>query len=143
MGNQASHLEAKIENLKSEGDPKQLVAAHQRVAELQADNAKKMFELGEVTRQLDQANRELNEARAELADNHRHIKEQKVSRRKADDDLLKMMKENETLKSKLSCKSITDYKQLVDSNPFTKKPEDNTVPMETRQEFDDSVPAEE
>ncbi|RWW38422.1 hypothetical protein BHE74_00056336 [Ensete ventricosum] len=49
MGNRASHLEAEIENLKSEGDPKQLAAAHQRVAELQADNAKKMSELGETT----------------------------------------------------------------------------------------------
>ncbi|RZR72875.1 hypothetical protein BHM03_00018197 [Ensete ventricosum] len=31
----------------------------------------------------------------------------------------------------------------VDSDPFTEKPEDNLVPMETRQEFDNSVPAEE
>ncbi|RWV77335.1 hypothetical protein GW17_00061853, partial [Ensete ventricosum] len=31
----------------------------------------------------------------------------------------------------------------VDSDPFTEKPEDNLVPMETRQEFDDSVPAKE
>ncbi|RWW08029.1 hypothetical protein BHE74_00047992 [Ensete ventricosum] len=31
----------------------------------------------------------------------------------------------------------------ADSDPFTEKPEDSSVPMETRQEFDDSVPAEE
>ncbi|RWV94703.1 hypothetical protein GW17_00042732 [Ensete ventricosum] len=31
----------------------------------------------------------------------------------------------------------------VDSTPFTEKPEDSSVPMETRQEFDDSVPPEE
>ncbi|RWW47667.1 hypothetical protein BHE74_00046320 [Ensete ventricosum] len=30
----------------------------------------------------------------------------------------------------------------VDANPFTEKPEDNSVPMETRQEFDDSLPPE-
>ncbi|RRT44996.1 hypothetical protein B296_00034495 [Ensete ventricosum] len=31
----------------------------------------------------------------------------------------------------------------VDSDPFTEKPEDGLVPMETRQEFDDSIPPEE
>ncbi|RWW42720.1 hypothetical protein BHE74_00051714, partial [Ensete ventricosum] len=31
----------------------------------------------------------------------------------------------------------------VDSNPFTEKPEDGLVPMETRQEFDDSIPPKE
>ncbi|RZR84299.1 hypothetical protein BHM03_00011086 [Ensete ventricosum] len=96
MGNQASHLEAKIENLKSEGDPKQLVAAHQRVAELQADNAKKMSELGEYGYRV-----------------------------------------------ALVCFQAQYPDLEMDSNPFTKKPEDNMVPMETRQEFDDSVPAEE
>ncbi|RWW52278.1 hypothetical protein BHE74_00041309 [Ensete ventricosum] len=30
----------------------------------------------------------------------------------------------------------------VDSDPFIEKSEDNLVPMETRQEFDDFVPAE-
>ncbi|RRT84251.1 hypothetical protein B296_00015072 [Ensete ventricosum] len=41
MGNRASHLEAEIEKLKFEGDPEQLAIAHQRVVELQANNAKK------------------------------------------------------------------------------------------------------
>ncbi|RWW36318.1 hypothetical protein BHE74_00058669 [Ensete ventricosum] len=82
------------------------------------------------------------------------IKEQKASCRKADNDLLKMMKENETLKAELPSKSIVDYKQTlafklgypdleVDSDLFTEKPEDSSVPIETRQEFDDSVPTEE
>ncbi|RWW47931.1 hypothetical protein BHE74_00046041 [Ensete ventricosum] len=31
----------------------------------------------------------------------------------------------------------------VDVGPFTKKPEDSLVPMETRQEFDDSIPPDE
>ncbi|RZR98383.1 hypothetical protein BHM03_00027721 [Ensete ventricosum] len=31
----------------------------------------------------------------------------------------------------------------VDINPFTEKPKDSLVPIETHQEFDDSVPPEE
>ncbi|RWW03759.1 hypothetical protein BHE74_00008575 [Ensete ventricosum] len=31
----------------------------------------------------------------------------------------------------------------VDSNPFTEKLEDGSMPMETRQKFDDSIPPEE
>ncbi|RRT70677.1 hypothetical protein B296_00021244 [Ensete ventricosum] len=68
MGNRASHLEVEIKKLKSEGDLEQLAAAHQRVVELQANNTKIMSELGEATQRLDQADRELNKARAELAD---------------------------------------------------------------------------
>ncbi|RRT45857.1 hypothetical protein B296_00016996 [Ensete ventricosum] len=36
-----------------------------------------------------------------------------------------------------------DLNLEADSDPFTEKPEDSSVPMEIRQEFDDSVPAEE
>ncbi|RWW41126.1 hypothetical protein BHE74_00053407 [Ensete ventricosum] len=78
------------------------------------------------------------------------MKEQRANRRKADDELLKLMKENESLKAELPGKSIADYKQSawypdleVDSDPFTEQPEDSSVPMETCQEFDDSIPPEE
>ncbi|RWW77822.1 hypothetical protein BHE74_00013978 [Ensete ventricosum] len=53
MGNRASHLEVEIKKLKSEGDLEQLAAAHQRVVELQANNAKIMSELGKATQRLD------------------------------------------------------------------------------------------
>ncbi|RZR79715.1 hypothetical protein BHM03_00005529 [Ensete ventricosum] len=123
MGNQASHLKAKIAKLKTEGDPELLTVARQQMAELQADNAKLRSELGIVCL----------------------IKEQK-----ADDELLSLMRENEALKAELPSKSIADYKQSarypnleVDIDPFTEKPEDSSVPMKTRQEFDDSIPPEE
>ncbi|RRT50059.1 hypothetical protein B296_00040613 [Ensete ventricosum] len=104
------------------------------------------------------------------------MKEQRADRRKADDKLLKLMR-NESLKAELPGKSITDYKQSVrfgwglrwigqvsyeygyrvalarfqarypdlevDNKPFTKQPEDSSVPMKTHQEFDDSIPPEE
>ncbi|RRT56562.1 hypothetical protein B296_00047766, partial [Ensete ventricosum] len=49
MGNRASHLEAEIEKLKSEGNPKQLAAAKQQAIDLWADYDKVATELGEGT----------------------------------------------------------------------------------------------
>ncbi|RZR77214.1 hypothetical protein BHM03_00002225 [Ensete ventricosum] len=66
----------------------------------------------QIVLQLEQAE-ELNEAQAALEDNQRQLKKQKANRRKVDDDLPKIMKENETLKTELSSKCITDYKQSV------------------------------
>ncbi|RRT59084.1 hypothetical protein B296_00013005 [Ensete ventricosum] len=119
-GEPAIHLEAEVVKLKSEGDPEQLAA---------------------------------------------------------DDELLRLMRENKTLKIELPSKSVADYKQPVgfgwglqrmgqvsyefgyrvalarfqarypnlemDSDPFTEKLEDSSVPIETRQEFDDFIPLEE
>ncbi|RRT80383.1 hypothetical protein B296_00009415 [Ensete ventricosum] len=147
MGNRASHLEAEVAKLKLEGDPEQLTA------------------------------KELNEFREGLAKSQRQVREQKVHHRKADDELLRLLRENETLKTELPSKSIANNKQSVgfkwglqrmrqvfyeygywvalarfhdrypdlevDNDPFTEKPEDNLVPMETRQEFDVSIPPEE
>ncbi|RWW60312.1 hypothetical protein BHE74_00032703 [Ensete ventricosum] len=53
MGNRASLLEVEIDKLKTEGDPEQLAAAQQQVAELQADNAKMRLELEELARRSD------------------------------------------------------------------------------------------
>ncbi|RRT33753.1 hypothetical protein B296_00054704 [Ensete ventricosum] len=122
---------------------------HRRPSKLRWQTmSKMMFELGEATRRLDQANKELNKAWTELTDSQRQIKEQKASCRKADNDLLKIMKENETLKAELPSKSILAFKLgypdlEVDSDLFTEKPEDSSVPIETRQEFNDSIPTEE
>ncbi|RZR80603.1 hypothetical protein BHM03_00006657 [Ensete ventricosum] len=110
--------------------------------------------------------KELNELREDLAESQRLIKEQKADRRrKANDELLSLMRDNEALKAELPSKSIVDYKQSVgfewglrrmgqvsyeygyrvtmarfqaryptlkvDIDPFTEKPEDSSVPMET------------
>ncbi|RWW66062.1 hypothetical protein BHE74_00026588 [Ensete ventricosum] len=149
------HLEAEVAKLKLEGDPEQLIAARQQVDELQADNAKLKSGLDELARY----------SRA------------KSDHRKADDELLRLLRENETLKIELPSKSIANNKQSiefkwglqrmgqvfyeygyrvalarfhdrypdleVDNDPFTEKPEDNLVPMETRQEYDVFIPPEE
>ncbi|RZS06033.1 hypothetical protein BHM03_00036616 [Ensete ventricosum] len=111
MGNRASHMEEEIKKLKSEGDLEQLATAQQLVVELQADNAKMMSELGEATQWVEQFDMELNEVQADLADSQHQLKEQKESRWKSDDDMLKMMKENEAIKIELPSKCIVDYKQ--------------------------------
>ncbi|RZS22368.1 hypothetical protein BHM03_00055137 [Ensete ventricosum] len=173
MGNRASHLEAEIAKLKMEGDPEQLTIARQQVAELQADNAKLKSELEELAYQSEQADKELNKLREGLAKRHCQIKEQKADYRKADNKLLKLMRENETFKAKLPRKRVADYKQSVgfewglrrmgqvsyeygyrvalarlqarypdlevNIDPFTEKPKDSLVLMETHQEFDDFI----
>ncbi|RWW62013.1 hypothetical protein BHE74_00030883 [Ensete ventricosum] len=174
MGNQASLLKAELEKLRSERNPEQLALARQRVDELEADNAKMKSELDESTGRMDEADKELNMLQEGLVESQRQLKEQKADRRKADDELLKLMRENESLKAVLSGKSISDYKQSVgfgwglrrigqvsykygyrvalarfqawypnleiDNDPFTERPEDSSLPMETHQKFDDSVP---
>ncbi|RZS23258.1 hypothetical protein BHM03_00056157 [Ensete ventricosum] len=177
MGNRASLLEAELEKLRLERDPEQLARAKQRVGELEADNAKLKSGLDELSSRLDEADKELNELWEGLVESQHQLKEKKVDRRKADDELLKLMRENESLKAELPGKSVANYKQSVgfgwglrrmrqvsyefgyrialarfqarypdlevDSDPFTKRPEDGSVPMETHQEFDDSIPPEE
>ncbi|RWW35502.1 hypothetical protein BHE74_00059560, partial [Ensete ventricosum] len=151
--------------------------AKQRVGELEADDAKLKSGLDELSGRLDEADKELNELRESLVESQRQLKEQKADRCKADDELLKLMRENEFVKVELPGKRITDYKQSVgfrwglrrmgqvsyeygyrvalanfqarypdleiDSVPFTERPEDGSVLMETHQEFDDSIPLEE
>ncbi|RWW11869.1 hypothetical protein GW17_00024499 [Ensete ventricosum] len=113
IGNRASLLEAKLEKLRSEKDPKQLARAKQRVGELEADNAKLKSGLDELSDRLDEADKELNELREGLVESQHQLKEQKADRRKADDELLKLMRENESLKAELLDKSIVDYKQSI------------------------------
>ncbi|RRT46385.1 hypothetical protein B296_00051802 [Ensete ventricosum] len=141
--------------------------------ELEADNAKLRSGVDKLTDRLEEADKELNKLREGLAESQRQLKEQKVDHRKADDVLLKLMRENKSLKAKLSGISVANYKQSirfgwglrwmgqvsyeygyqvalahfqaqypdleVDSDPFTERPEDNSVPMKIRQEFDDSM----
>ncbi|RWW82939.1 hypothetical protein BHE74_00008574 [Ensete ventricosum] len=71
MGNQASLLEVEIDKLKAKGDPKQLAIARQQVDELQVDNTKLKSELDELTRHLEQIDKELNELREGLAKSQR------------------------------------------------------------------------
>ncbi|RZS16332.1 hypothetical protein BHM03_00048299 [Ensete ventricosum] len=99
-----------------------------------ADNAKLKSGLDELSSRLDKADKEPNKLREGLVESQRQLKEQKANHRKANDELLKLMRENESLKADLPGKSITDYKQS--------RPKDGSKPMETCQEFDDSIPLE-
>ncbi|RRT36479.1 hypothetical protein B296_00053213 [Ensete ventricosum] len=83
------------------------------VGELEVDNAKLKSGLDELSSRLDEADKELNELREGLAESQRQLKEQKANCRKADNKLLKLMRENESLKAELLGKSIANYKQSV------------------------------
>ncbi|RWV87627.1 hypothetical protein GW17_00050357 [Ensete ventricosum] len=76
-----------------------------------ADNAKLKSGLDELSSRLDKADKEPNKLREGLVESQRQLKEQKANHRKANDELLKLMRENESLKADLPGKSITDYKR--------------------------------
>ncbi|RZS01904.1 hypothetical protein BHM03_00031863 [Ensete ventricosum] len=78
-----------------------------------ADNAKLKSGLDELSSWLDEADKELNKLREGLAESQRQLKEQKVDHRKADDELLKLMRENESLKAELPGKSVANYRQSL------------------------------
>ncbi|RRT35537.1 hypothetical protein B296_00058839 [Ensete ventricosum] len=112
----------------------------------------------------------------DLSEARKQLKEARVRARKADDDLLKSVKELESARAELSKRAIDDYKgsasfkeglkrigqvsyeygyqvalarfralhpnSEVEEDPFTIRPEDNSVPMERQQTFDDSDPPE-
>ncbi|RZS05619.1 hypothetical protein BHM03_00036150 [Ensete ventricosum] len=69
--------------------------------------------VGESRGHLEEADKELNKLREGLMESQRQLKEQKADRRKADDELLKLMRENESPKAELPGKSISDYKQSI------------------------------
>ncbi|RWW86255.1 hypothetical protein BHE74_00004977 [Ensete ventricosum] len=133
--------------LKAGGGPEAVAAAEERVAELERTQQ----EQTEALQRLDTA-------------------------RKADDDLLKSVKDLESVRAELPKQAIDDYKGSIDfkeglkrmgrvayeydywvalarfrsshpdseveEDPFTIKPEDDSVPMERQQAFDDSNPPE-
>ncbi|RWW79724.1 hypothetical protein BHE74_00011971 [Ensete ventricosum] len=67
---------------------------------LQADK-KLMAQLLEATNRLELSDRDLNDIRADLSEAQRELKEQWAGHRKADDDLLKAIRELETQRTEL------------------------------------------
>ncbi|RRT54644.1 hypothetical protein B296_00025729 [Ensete ventricosum] len=93
--------------------PSEVLIARAAKQIMLADNAKLKSGLDELSSWLDKADKELNKLREGLAESQRQLKEQKVDRCKADDELLKLMRENESLKAELSGKSIANYRHSV------------------------------
>ncbi|RRT70115.1 hypothetical protein B296_00004813 [Ensete ventricosum] len=121
MGNQASHLEAEVAKLKSEGDPEQLVVARQ------------------------QAEKELNELQEGLAKSQHQERHrlQTVNWVQVGAAAVGQVSYEHGYRVALA-RFLAWYPNMeVDNDPFTEKPEDSLVPMETRQEFDDSILLEE
>ncbi|RZR94181.1 hypothetical protein BHM03_00022834 [Ensete ventricosum] len=155
MGNRASLLEAELEKLRSKRDPKQLARAKQRVGELEADNSKLKSGLDELSSRLDEADKELNELCEGLA------KSQQNESLKAELPSKSVANYKQSVEFGWGLRRMgqvsyeygywvalarfqAQYLDLeVDNDPFTEQPEDDLMLMETRQEFDDSIPPEE
>ncbi|RRT71564.1 hypothetical protein B296_00013344 [Ensete ventricosum] len=114
---------AKIEKLKSKGNPEQLVAAKQWTVDLRANYDKVVTELGEATR---------------CVANYKQSVEFRWG-------LCRMGQLSYEYGFQVALARFqARYPDLeMDYDPFTEKLEDSLVPMETCQEFDDSVPPKE
>ncbi|RRT64603.1 hypothetical protein GW17_00053637 [Ensete ventricosum] len=145
MDYRINNLLQEIETLKAGGGPEAVAAAEERVAMLEKELEKTQQERTEALQRLETSNKELNEVRA-------------------DDDLLKSLKDLESTRAELSKRAVDDYKESagfkeglkrmgrvayeygyrvtlahlrslhpnseVKEDPFTVRPEDDSVPME-------------
>ncbi|RRT84645.1 hypothetical protein B296_00011508 [Ensete ventricosum] len=169
-------LQQEIDALKLGGGPEAVAAAKERATKLEKELEKTKREQDEVLQRLEISDKELNEARGDLSEAQRQLKEARVRARRADDELLKSMKELESVRVELPRQVTNDYKgsasfkeglkrmgrvsyeygyrvalarfralhpdSEVEEDPFTIHPEDDSVPMERQQAFDDSDPPE-
>ncbi|RRT63388.1 hypothetical protein B296_00012421 [Ensete ventricosum] len=133
MDYRITNLQQEIDALKSGGGPEAVAAAEERTSELEKELEKTKRERDEALQRLEASDKELNEARGNLSEIQRLLKEARVRARKMDDELLQSVKALESARAELS-------RQAIDH--FTVRPEDDLVPMERQQAFDDSDPPE-
>ncbi|RRT84037.1 hypothetical protein B296_00016040 [Ensete ventricosum] len=149
MDYRITSLQEEIDASKSRGGLKAVVAAEERATELEKELEETKRERDEVLQRLEISDKELNEAQGDLSKAQRQLKEARVRAQRADDELLKSMKELESARVKLPKRAIDDYKgsagfkeylkrMEVEEDPFTIQPEDDSMPMERQQAFDDS-----
>ncbi|RRT45293.1 hypothetical protein B296_00037115 [Ensete ventricosum] len=153
-----------IDALESRGGPEAVVAAEERASELEKELEKTKRERDEALQRLEASDKELNEARGNLFEIQRLLKEARVRARKMDDELLQSVKALECARAKLLKQAVNNYKESVgfkeglkkmgrvtyeygypvtlarfrslhpnsevEEDPFTVKPEDDSVPME-------------
>ncbi|RWW10075.1 hypothetical protein BHE74_00012326 [Ensete ventricosum] len=120
MGHRVTHFEWEIKEIKSGGGLEAVVAAEQRattiklwVTDLCIENEKQLAELTEATQRLDLSDKELNDARADLCNVERQLKEPRAIHRKVDNDLLKAVRELEAQRADLPRQAIKEYKESI------------------------------
>ncbi|RRT69508.1 hypothetical protein B296_00037318 [Ensete ventricosum] len=110
MGYRITNLQQEIDALKSGGGPEAVVAAEERATELEKELETIKHERDEALQQLETSVKELNEARGDLSEARRELKEARVKVYRTNDDLLKSVKELESVQVELSRRAIDDYK---------------------------------
>ncbi|RWW43645.1 hypothetical protein BHE74_00050662 [Ensete ventricosum] len=95
------------------GGPEVMAMIEQQATDLEKENGKLLVELVETSWRLEASDKELNNARGELSIARRQLKEQRAEGRKADEDLLKAMRELEAQWTELLRKAIEDYKETT------------------------------
>ncbi|RRT48593.1 hypothetical protein B296_00017994 [Ensete ventricosum] len=84
-----------------------------RAIELEKELAKTQQERNEALQRLETSDKELNEVLGDLSEARKQLKEARIRARKADDDLLKSVKELESARAELPKRAIDDYKGSV------------------------------
>ncbi|RZR77988.1 hypothetical protein BHM03_00003208 [Ensete ventricosum] len=105
-----TNLQQEIDALKLGGGPEAVAAAKERATKLEKELEKTKREQDEVLQRLEISDKELNEARGDLSEAQRQLKEAQVRARRADDELLKSMKELESVRVELPRQVTNDYK---------------------------------
>ncbi|RRT84709.1 hypothetical protein B296_00010767 [Ensete ventricosum] len=171
MGYQITNLQQEINALRSGGGPEAVAAVEERAVELEKELEKMKHERDEAFLRIETSDKELNDVRSDLSEARRQLKEVGVKAHRTDDDMLKLVKELESVRAGLSRQAIDDYKGStgfkeglkrmgrvsyeygyrvaltrfrllhpdleVEENPFTIRPEDDSVSMERQQTFND------
>ncbi|RWW62846.1 hypothetical protein BHE74_00030004 [Ensete ventricosum] len=161
MDYRISHLQQEIDALKSGGGPEVVAKAEERASELEKELEKTKRERDEALQRLEASDRELNEVRSNLSEIQRLLKEARAlenARAELPRQAVDHYKESAGFKEGLKRMGRVTYEygyrvalarfrslhpdSEVQEDPFTIRPEDDSVPMERQQAFDDSDPPE-
>ncbi|RWW56123.1 hypothetical protein BHE74_00037187 [Ensete ventricosum] len=93
MDYRITSLQQEIDTLKSGGGPEAVVAIEECASELEKELEKTKRERDEALQRLEIVDKELNEARGDLSEAQKQLKEVRVRARKMDDELLWLMKD--------------------------------------------------
>ncbi|RWW35456.1 hypothetical protein BHE74_00059609, partial [Ensete ventricosum] len=161
MDYRITSLQQEIDVLKSGEGPEAVAATEERAFELEKELEKTKRKRDEVLQRLKASDKELNEARGNLSEVQKQLKEARALEsaraelpRQAVDDYKESIGFKEDLKrmGRVTYEygyrvALARFRSLhpdskVEEDPFTIRPEDDSVPMERQQAFDDSDPPE-
>ncbi|RZS18699.1 hypothetical protein BHM03_00051015 [Ensete ventricosum] len=162
MDYRVKQLQEELDAMKSRGVPEVVAEAEKRTSELREELEKIKREKAEELLRREASEKELQEIRGHLGDAQQLLREVRTRARRMDDELPRqsVIQYKESLGFKWGLKrmgrvtyecgywvALARFRARhpntdVEEDSFTIHPEDNLVPMEKQQDFDDSVPPE-